>query len=697
MTIPDAIEELKRRDQWVAYSRAKIPVSPRGMMASTTDPTTWGSLEEAKFIRGVQGLPGVGFVFCDQDPYVGVDLDDAVDPSSGELRPWAREIVEELDSYTEFSPSGLGVHVWCRGEIPRAGARRDDGGKIEVYQSKRYFTVTGRHLAGTPTTIEARDMSAFYASRFGSAERKKSSGDLASLELPIWEARDTAIWIQGALDHIPAEDYHDWIRVGMALKAELGEAGWSYFDAWSASSSKYQGPEKTARKWRSFDADGEITIGTVVWLAEQNGWTMPPRGPQIPPSIDRDWEVWLASQQAPDAPAEMNTGLGFEIMDLADLYLDDSPYEPDLIGPGVLGPGDIMLLFGPPKSMKSMACLDMFRAFALGESWLGLEPARPLKTLYAQFEVKRDAMRKRAKLAQLTPAEIEALRGRFMVTGRFTPVLTADFVADFSEAALRKFGGELDVLILDPLANIFTGDSENDNTQMSRFLRQIKYLRNAISPNVAIVLVHHANKTGRDDRHADPFTSIRGASSLRGAYDAGMFLDRLDETSGLLRAFWELRNGPAIAPKTLAFEQGRFVEVVADGASGAPVHADLGALIEDDPARDAIVSTLCDEARRGRFYAMNTFAEAFHGHPVLGSSGTIRRHLKRLATRGVIGFFNRVGGEPLPELHHLSAGYLCARGMILNLDGAAHIVRPDKIRDPSSGHYVDCDSWPEDY
>jgi primase-polymerase (primpol)-like protein len=56
----------------------------------------------------------------------------------GEIAPWALEIVRYLDSYTELSATATGLHIIARGDVPN---RRK--GDVEVYSSKRFFTVTG--------------------------------------------------------------------------------------------------------------------------------------------------------------------------------------------------------------------------------------------------------------------------------------------------------------------------------------------------------------------------------------------------------------------------------------------------------------------------------------------------------------------------------------------------------------------------
>jgi len=141
--------ELQQRPQWVAYEPgSKIPLDPRtGRYASITDSLTWGTFEEALRRAEEHGL-GVGFVFSSGDPFVGVDLDKCRDPETGEVAQWAREIIEELDSYTETSPSGTGVHIIARGKLPKSLSKtlKDQGGKIEMYSQERFFTVTGNVL-----------------------------------------------------------------------------------------------------------------------------------------------------------------------------------------------------------------------------------------------------------------------------------------------------------------------------------------------------------------------------------------------------------------------------------------------------------------------------------------------------------------------------------------------------------------------
>jgi putative DNA primase/helicase len=136
-------EELKVRPQWVPWKAVgdkpdKVPYSPRtARRASSTDLLTWGTYQEALEAYEDGEYAGLGFVFSSADPYTGIDVDNCVD-EDGEIALWALEIVRYFDSYTELSATGTGLHVIVRGEVPN---RRK--GEVEVYSSKRFFTVTG--------------------------------------------------------------------------------------------------------------------------------------------------------------------------------------------------------------------------------------------------------------------------------------------------------------------------------------------------------------------------------------------------------------------------------------------------------------------------------------------------------------------------------------------------------------------------
>jgi len=178
-------ELLVEYDQWVCWREqtrgdkpTKVPVNPHtGRFASATDDETWGSFETAREYAVDGSAEGLGFVFCDDDPFVGVDLDDARDPETETPTDWAKSIIDELNSYTEISPSGTGYHVLVEDELPPGRNRRGD---VELYETARFFTVTANHVETTPTDIIERTaaLAGVYADHVADEdEREKMDGE----------------------------------------------------------------------------------------------------------------------------------------------------------------------------------------------------------------------------------------------------------------------------------------------------------------------------------------------------------------------------------------------------------------------------------------------------------------------------------------------------------------------------------------
>ncbi len=77
--------------------------------------------------------------------------------------------------------------------------------------------------------------------------------------------------IQDALQFIDASDRERWLRIGMAIKSELGEGGFELWEAWSQQADSFNG--KDARDvWKSIGAIGKVTIGTLIYEAKASGW-----------------------------------------------------------------------------------------------------------------------------------------------------------------------------------------------------------------------------------------------------------------------------------------------------------------------------------------------------------------------------------------------------------------------------------------
>lgn len=97
--------------------------------------------------------------------------------------------------------------------------------------------------------------------------------------------RPTVETIQAALSYLPSSDRDLWLKVGMALKAELAEGGFDLFDTWSQQADNYA-PDAVKSVWKGFKASGKISIGTLLYEAKQRGFDLKSFTPAPPVSAE---------------------------------------------------------------------------------------------------------------------------------------------------------------------------------------------------------------------------------------------------------------------------------------------------------------------------------------------------------------------------------------------------------------------------
>lgn len=157
--IPDELKQLKNWCVWKFQERngkkTKIPFNAEtGEFAKSNDKSTWSNYETAV---NAEGVDGIGFFF--EPPYLGIDIDDIDDDlhryqHGDKLDNIVNEFNEAFKSYTEVSPSGNGLHIIVKGKIP--GSRRRKG-NIEMYDSGRFFTMTGKRIGKYTNVTETSE------------------------------------------------------------------------------------------------------------------------------------------------------------------------------------------------------------------------------------------------------------------------------------------------------------------------------------------------------------------------------------------------------------------------------------------------------------------------------------------------------------------------------------------------------------
>jgi putative DNA primase/helicase len=133
-------------DAWVCCDQEKVPhillATGRLRRVSSTDPETWRSYEEAEAALATGRYWDIGRMITAQGPNLGVDLDGCRDPKTRRLVPWAWSIAERLHSYTEVSPSLIGIKTWVKADVAQSKMRAS----LEIYSGFRYVTTTGALL-----------------------------------------------------------------------------------------------------------------------------------------------------------------------------------------------------------------------------------------------------------------------------------------------------------------------------------------------------------------------------------------------------------------------------------------------------------------------------------------------------------------------------------------------------------------------
>ncbi|HEU5349920.1 MAG TPA: hypothetical protein VFU63_15035, partial [Ktedonobacterales bacterium] len=238
--------DLVARRQWAAWRYEynpkkgrdeKVPYTPGTERRARTDKrATWRPFPEAL----AAGMQGVGYMMLAEDPFTGVDLDGCRDPDTGEMTPWAQAIIDALNTYTEVSPSGKGVKLWlkARKTARHCKVRLSLTEAIETYDRARFFTVTGKHLAGTPTTIEARQ--AEYEAWYGQTFAAQLAADARAKEQSGQGASDASDGEQTKTSVLPDDEV-----ITLALAAQ-GARGERFRRLWEGDVSEYQGDESLA-------------------------------------------------------------------------------------------------------------------------------------------------------------------------------------------------------------------------------------------------------------------------------------------------------------------------------------------------------------------------------------------------------------------------------------------------------------------
>ena len=517
--------ELRERPRWVLWrletrkgNTTKIPyrVAAPQREASSTDPNSWSSYEDA--VKALPNADGIGFVLG--DGITGVDLDHCID-EDGRLDPDAEYIVGMLDTYTELSPSGTGLHMLLFGELNVKKHRVTGpwGGHFEVYDKDRFFTITAERYKDTPEKLSTtrqpeldtvcRKVFEYHADSGIIKNARKGNPDLFD---KLFDDGDTS-------------DYNSPSEADLALANLIAM--------------KTQDPDTLDRilrrsalvrdKWDGQDGEQTWLRRRVVDVALE--------GREKSKGLTGDFETDVSEAmyrvevreearrrlQSKDVPDDLGLpGEKWSLTDELELPDLDAIYRINKLHPT----GGNVVLVAAYKSGKTTLTLNLLRSLADGGPFLGKYEIDPFEGNICIVNYEETPTQWRRHVRKLGIQNTDRI---FPIHRRGEGILPLWEPRAQNRLVEWMIEREITYWIMDPTVVAWQGlvDNENDNALVTSFtaaLDQVK-LKAGISE---LMLTHHEGRAteGRG----------RGATRLEDWMDAGWYLSRDDPTS--IRTLW---------------------------------------------------------------------------------------------------------------------------------------------------------------
>jgi hypothetical protein len=490
-----------------------------GRQGSPEDRAKLVSFGAAKEAAARRGFDGVGLAMLADWGVTALDFDYCI-RDDGSIPDEIADIIQ--DTYSEYSPSGMGIRCFIKGAVGNHKSHRDANNSwgFETFTSTGYVTFTGNPLLttealGLENTIAdvTQAVLSLAQNRFGTSHARETNDysvdPLDNLEPPMGLTDPEMQALLSDLD--PSMGREGWVKVGMALhhETEGSDDGFELWDTWSADGHQYPGREALLFQWNSFSRRDPnrrpITMASVKKLsadarAERNE---PPRSFDTLSRVVEEAREEL--NDAPVDPLAVGTpdGYGGKFPIYEDAAFADR--EPPLWTiKGVLPKADLGVLYGASGSGKSFVALDMAMAIARGVDWRGRKVRQGRVLLIVAEGGGGMSLRLRAYRDHHGLGKERLPVG---IMHAIPNMLDQDDVAEVitSLAAAKGF----DLIIIDTFAQVTAGANENSGEDMGKALRHCRAIRDATG--AMVLLVHHSGK--------DSSKGARGWSGIRAAAD----------------------------------------------------------------------------------------------------------------------------------------------------------------------------------
>ncbi|CAB4131826.1 AAA domain containing protein [uncultured Caudovirales phage] len=511
--IPTDLKALRRWAPWKAIWNEergkwdKVPYRPEGYGLSSMQPDRWVSFEEAvrAFDTGAGKYSGVGLVLTGMTDVVGIDLDRCI--TDGQIAPWAQEIIDSVDSYTELSPSGTGLRILARGSIPEDV--QDNTVGIEVYNGHkgRFLTVTGDVLRDHPVRTPPPDILTGLYTQYRKARTSAKVISLVmpelihELALPDVQDMDIPPTAKEFLTNGPGST-DDRSALLHATGVQLYSAGYSDSMVFSILANNDHAFE-IALSHRQQDGDRAMTY---LWV--EHCQKAKPKA-ITKDSILADFDDLTSDPEVVEAKKaedrfKLETTEEFIVRRKASWIIKN-----------VIPNANLGVIYGASGSGKSFFAFEMAAAIARGIEWRGHKTTKS-KVCWVAAEGQEDMRKRVAGYCLHHGVDPKELTNLYFVANAPNMMELTDARALVKQIRIQ---GEFDLVVMDTLAQVMPGGNENSGEDMGKVLGHCKEITRLTGAMVE--LIHHSGK--------DESRGARGWSGLRAACDFEFEVIRADE------------------------------------------------------------------------------------------------------------------------------------------------------------------------
>lgn len=508
-------EELKERAQWAVSGASKAPLylkNEKVIGAKSTDPATWMSFNDACKLawnnrelitthvdkHGIevkqQGY-SIGYMLSAEDPFTCIDLDVKDASNCTDASQWTTpdqyerfdSIIKIFNSYTEYSRSGKGFHIWVKGNIGEG--RRREG--VEVYSQERFIVCTGNTFKSEPIN----ERSELLNNMVTQLSPLNLTSDIELVEKE--EVENDEVIVEKLMRQSNAEKFNNlcsgnWKAYSFPSQSEADLALMSMFCFYSESNEQCRRLFRMSKLGKREKAitDNKYLNSTLKLIRTRQE------------KEKKDTDAFIQQFNKPKLPFFMT-----------DEDLEKLP-PPSWLVDDIIPETGIGVIYGESGSYKSFLTIDLLAHIGNGRAWFGKDTKKK-PVIYIALEGNAGIPKriKAWKIHNRTNSNINNLNRDININ--FRDKSNIDYLIE----KIKDAGLDGGVICIDTLAQAGGDMDENSSKDMGYMIKTFQYIQQELGG--VVLIVHHIGKA--KDK------GMRGHSSLYASLDFALECNALDK------------------------------------------------------------------------------------------------------------------------------------------------------------------------